>query len=71
MVPGHQTVGIIDKLGDDVPAERLGERVGIAWIYSACGECRWCRRGLENLCPDFQASGRDADGGYAESYNFV
>ncbi len=66
VVPGHQAVGIIDKLGAGVPRKRLGQRVGVAWIYSACGECRWCRRGLENLCPDFQASGRDADGGYAE-----
>jgi propanol-preferring alcohol dehydrogenase len=43
-----------------------GDRVGVAWIYSACGRCRWCREGNENLCPYFRATGRDADGGYAE-----
>ncbi|MDX1556138.1 MAG: alcohol dehydrogenase catalytic domain-containing protein, partial [Xanthomonadales bacterium] len=43
-----------------------GERVGVAWIYHACGACAPCSAGQENLCPDFQATGRDADGGYAE-----
>jgi propanol-preferring alcohol dehydrogenase len=43
-----------------------GDRVGIAWIYSACGVCLYCQRGEENLCADFQATGRDAHGGYAE-----
>ncbi len=66
VVPGHQVVGVIDKIGAGVPAMRLGERVGVAWIFSACGNCRWCREGLENLCPDYRATGRDADGGYAE-----
>jgi propanol-preferring alcohol dehydrogenase len=44
----------------------LGDRVGMAWIFSSCGECEFCRSGLENLCPEFRATGRDADGGYAE-----
>jgi alcohol dehydrogenase, propanol-preferring len=44
----------------------VGERVGVAWIYSACGVCRYCVNGLENLCAQFRATGRDADGGYAE-----
>lgn len=66
MIPGHQAVGRIDKLGDAVSERQLGERVGVAWIYSACGECRWCRGGYENLCPDFRATGRDVHGGYAE-----
>ncbi len=43
-----------------------GDRVGVAWIYSACGQCRYCTTGRENLCPYFRATGRDADGGYAE-----
>ena len=43
-----------------------GDRVGIAWVFSACGTCRFCRAGNENLCPDFKATGRDANGGYAE-----
>jgi propanol-preferring alcohol dehydrogenase len=66
MILGHQAVGIIAALGEDVTHCQLGDRVGVAWIYSACGQCRWCRQGLENLCPEFKASGRDADGGYAE-----
>ncbi len=66
MIPGHQVVGCIDRVGADIDVQRIGERVGVAWIFSACGHCRWCRRGLENLCPEFRASGRDADGGYAE-----
>lgn len=66
MIPGHQAVGRIDKVGEAVSERRLGERVGVAWIYSACGQCRWCRSGYENLCPEFRATGRDADGGYAE-----
>ncbi len=45
---------------------QVGERVGVAWIFSACGKCEFCRSGRENLCPDFQATGRDANGGYAE-----
>ena len=44
----------------------VGDRVGIAWLRHTCGTCRWCRRGLENLCPDARFTGWDADGGYAE-----
>ncbi len=66
VILGHQAVGRIDKIGACVTARQPGERVGVAWIYSACGQCRWCKQGLENLCPEFKATGRDADGGYAE-----
>jgi len=45
---------------------KIGERVGVAWIYAACGQCKFCRAGNENLCADFQATGRDANGGYAQ-----
>jgi len=48
------------------PRFRAGDRVGVAWIFSACGECEYCRSGQENLCRNFTATGRDADGGYAE-----
>ena len=65
-VPGHQVVGEIARAGAGVPDRDFGQRVGMGWIASACGECRWCRRGEENLCPDFRATGRDLDGGYAE-----
>jgi propanol-preferring alcohol dehydrogenase len=66
VVPGHQVVGRVAGTGTGVSAFRLGDRVGVAWIYSACGQCVHCRAGNENLCASFQATGRDANGGYAE-----
>jgi propanol-preferring alcohol dehydrogenase len=66
MTPGHQVVGTVVLEGEDCRLDLSGKRVGIAWIHSACGECHWCQSGLENLCPDFRATGRDAPGGYAE-----
>ncbi|MCB1693600.1 MAG: zinc-dependent alcohol dehydrogenase family protein, partial [Pseudomonadales bacterium] len=66
MIPGHQVVGEIDAVGDKVTTRRIGERVGVGWIYSACGDCEFCRSGDENLCPEFVATGRDRNGGYAE-----
>lgn len=66
VVPGHQAVGRVEALGDGVAEFALGDRVGVAWIYSACGHCRFCRRGEENLCKEFRATGRDVNGGYAE-----
>ena len=64
--PGHQIVGRVAGSGRDVAGFHEGDRIGIAWIHSACGQCRWCRAGNENLCPSFQSTGCDADGGYAE-----
>lgn len=66
VIPGHQVVGRVTAVGNAVSEIRRGDRVGIAWIHSACGVCRWCRSGEENLCPRFQSTGCDADGGYAE-----
>lgn len=66
VVPGHQVVGRIKETGSKANAFKIGDRVGIAWIYSACGKCKFCLEGNENLCPAFKATGRDADGGYAE-----
>ncbi|CAL1239725.1 zinc-dependent alcohol dehydrogenase family protein [Candidatus Methylocalor cossyra] len=66
MILGHQVVGRVVDRGPGVAQPALGERVGVAWIHSSCGLCDWCRRGEENLCPRFQATGRDAPGGYAE-----
>ncbi|TKJ36583.1 alcohol dehydrogenase [candidate division LCP-89 bacterium B3_LCP] len=66
VVLGHQAVGEVVEFGSGAGKFAVGDRVGIAWIYSACGKCQYCREGNENLCPDFKASGRDADGGYAE-----
>ena len=66
IIPGHQVVGRVEQRGEDAKKFREGDRIGIAWIYSACGNCTFCRSGYENLCEDFKATGRDADGGYAE-----
>ncbi len=65
IVLGHQVVGIVEQAPSNAPV-REGDRVGVAWIFSACGACEACRRGEENLCPQFRATGRDAHGGYAE-----
>jgi propanol-preferring alcohol dehydrogenase len=66
IVPGHQIVGKVDRLGPGISKFRLGDRVGIAWINSACGKCDFCLAGNENLCDDFKGTGCDVNGGYAE-----
>ena len=66
VIPGHQVVGHIDALGAGASRFKQGDRVGVAWIYSADGTCRFCRSGNENLCVNFRGTGCDADGGYAE-----
>ncbi len=71
VILGHQVVGIVQAMkrqpsASGRPKLRVAQRVGVAWIYSACGKCKYCREGNENLCPYFRATGRDADGGYAE-----
>ena len=80
VILGHQVVGRVFGL-QRLPtlgfqsqetlesALQIGQRVGVAWIASACGECEFCRSGQENLCPQFRATGRDVDGGYAEYMN--
>ncbi|MCF8081033.1 MAG: zinc-dependent alcohol dehydrogenase family protein, partial [Desulfobacterales bacterium] len=66
VVLGHEVVGRVDRLGPGVSSWKEGDRVGVGWIHSACGRCRYCRDGNENLCAEFRATGRDANGGYAE-----
>lgn len=66
IVPGHQVVGRVEKTYSETRNFKMGDRVGIAWIHSACGQCKFCREGNENLCDDFRATGRDANGGYAQ-----
>jgi propanol-preferring alcohol dehydrogenase len=66
IIPGHQVVGRVEALGAGAGLFRTGDRVGVAWIFSACGVCDHCRRGEENLCANYRATGRDAHGGYAE-----
>jgi alcohol dehydrogenase, propanol-preferring len=65
-VPGHEGVGIIERLGAGVTNRRVGERVSIAWLGSACGECRYCVDGRETLCDKQQNSGYSIDGAFAE-----
>jgi alcohol dehydrogenase, propanol-preferring len=66
IILGHQVVGTVADKGKIVSKFKTGDRIGIAWINSACGICRYCKSGNENLCPDFKATGRDVNGGYAE-----
>jgi propanol-preferring alcohol dehydrogenase len=66
VIPGHQVIGRIAVVGKKVKALKSGDRVGVAWIFSSCGRCVYCLGGYENLCPEFKATGRDANGGYAE-----
>jgi propanol-preferring alcohol dehydrogenase len=66
VIPGHQIVGAVVKTGKYAKIYKPGDRVGIAWIHSACGTCRFCRQDNENLCDHFEATGRDVHGGYAE-----
>ncbi|GAB4338400.1 MAG: zinc-dependent alcohol dehydrogenase family protein [Desulfobulbaceae bacterium] len=66
VIPGHQVVGRVATAGPGAKRFRPGDRVGVAWIFHACGRCRYCLDGLENLCPDFLATGADVHGGYGE-----
>ena len=80
VILGHQVVGIVEGVQslqtlesplkmqrlETLESLQLGQRVGVAWIAAACGQCQYCLSGQENLCPEFKATGRDIDGGYAE-----
>jgi propanol-preferring alcohol dehydrogenase len=66
IVLGHEIVGKVESLGSGVTKFKVGDRVGISWIHSACGKCHLCKEGNENLCSEFQGTGCQANGGYAE-----
>ncbi|HWC33934.1 MAG TPA: zinc-dependent alcohol dehydrogenase family protein [Mycobacteriales bacterium] len=66
VVPGHEIVGVVDAVGSAAGRFAAGDRVGVPWLRSTCGGCRWCRDGRENLCLSPRFTGWDADGGYAE-----
>ena len=66
VILGHEVVGTVEGVGSEVTKFKTGDRVGIAWINSSCGECKFCKRGDENLCDAFQATGLHAHGGYAQ-----
>lgn len=66
IVLGHQVIGRVEETGGRTNIFKTGDRVGVAWIHSACGTCKFCLTNNENLCENFKATGRDANGGYAE-----
>jgi propanol-preferring alcohol dehydrogenase len=66
LIPGHQAVGVVEAAGPGTHRLRAGERVGLAWLRSTCGACRYCAAGRENLCPASTYTGWTHDGGYAE-----
>jgi len=66
LVPGHQIVGIIEKVGEQVQQFKIGDRVGVPWLGHTCHHCRYCLSGKENLCDYAQFTGYQIDGGYAE-----
>ncbi len=68
VILGHQIVGNVVECGARAKKFKPGDRVGVGWIYWACGKCPQCLSGNENLCVDFQATGRDDHGGYAEYF---
>ncbi|MCX5885630.1 MAG: alcohol dehydrogenase catalytic domain-containing protein, partial [Proteobacteria bacterium] len=70
IILGHQIVGRVVETGSRAKRFSMGDRVGVAWIHSACGKCLFCLEGNENLCEQFEATGRDANGGYAQ-YHLV
>lgn len=66
IIPGHQIVGVVEKRGERASRFKEGDRAGIAWLYSSCSQCAFCRRGLENICENARFTGYDVNGGYAE-----
>lgn len=66
VIPGHQIVGEIDRIGSNCTMFRIGDRIGVAWLRHTCGVCVFCRAGQENLCEESRFTGYHAPGGYAE-----
>jgi len=67
IVPGHQVVGEVDMVGEEVTSFAIGDRAGTVWLYRTCGQCKYCRSGRENLCEQAEFTGYHAHGGYAEA----
>ena len=66
VIPGHQIVGTVDRVGPDVEDLASGDRVGVPWLAWTCGACRFCRSGRENLCEEARFTGYTRDGGFAD-----
>src|SRR5215472_11371150 len=66
IVPGHEVAGVVERLGPGVNHPKVGTRVGVPWLFSACGHCKQCVLGDEVLCAEGQSTGMTRDGGYQE-----
>ena len=66
IILGHEIVGIVDEVGENVERFSEGDRAGVYWLHSSCGKCKYCLSGRENYCPEIRCTGWDRDGGYAE-----
>ncbi len=66
VIPGHQIVGVVEAAGRKTSRFRMDDRTGVIWLNSTCGQCEFCRKGMENLCEKAKFTGYDVDGGYAE-----
>ena len=66
LIPGHEIVGVVERLGEGVERFKIGDRVGVPWLGWTCGNCADCRLGRENLCDQARFTGYTLDGGYAE-----
>jgi uncharacterized zinc-type alcohol dehydrogenase-like protein len=64
-IPGHEIIGTVTAIGSQVRSVKVGQRVGLGWQSNSCGQCEWCTRGLENLCPNQEATCVHRHGGYA------
>jgi len=65
-IPGHEAIGLVVEIGSNVTNVKLGDRVGVPWLYSACGHCEYCLTAWETVCPDAQFGGYTKNGGFAE-----
>ena len=66
VIPGHQIIGTVERVGEKCEKIKPGDKVGIAWLRETCGECEFCKSGLENLCEQSKFTGYHENGGYAE-----
>jgi propanol-preferring alcohol dehydrogenase len=66
IILGHEIVGVVDEVGEKVERFCVGDRAGVYWLHSACGQCKYCLSQRENYCPEVKCTGWDVDGGYAE-----